>query len=122
MSNAKAEKVDRNTDKETSDDVECMTDSSRDLLVGGNGCHCDGSMGTKNDCESALSKDNEVKKTKTKKKKEKKNNKWHWRDIICKVKLTVGLGYTVSELCGKCNKCNRIFAACGCIPCPMRFS
>ena len=120
MTIANAEKVDRNTDKETSDAAECMTDSSRDLGVGGNGYHCDGSMGTKNDCESALRKDNEVKKTK--KKKEKKNKKWHWRDIICKVKLTVGLGYTVSELCGKCNKCNRIFAACGCIPCPMRFS
>ena len=119
MSNAKAEKVDRNTDKETSDVAECMTDSSIALGIGGNGCHCGVGMGTKNDCESALRKDNGVKKTK---KKEKKTKKWHWRDIICKVKLTVGLGYTVSELCGKCNKCNRIFAACGCIPCPMRFS
>ena len=67
---ANAEKVDRNTDKETSDAAECMTDSSRDLGVGGNGCHCDGSMGTKNDCESALRKDNGVKTTK------KKDKKW----------------------------------------------
>lgn len=47
---------------------------------------------------------------------------WHWRDILCWIKLKTSIGYKVRELCGKCEKCNGIFAATGVIPCPMRFN
>lgn len=47
--------------------------------------------------------------------------KWHWRDVVSLLKLKLGY-YTVRGMCGKCKKCNGIFAACGCIPCPHRFS
>lgn len=47
---------------------------------------------------------------------------WHWRDILCWIKLKTSIGYKVRELCGKCEKCNGIFAATGIIPCPMRFN
>ena len=47
---------------------------------------------------------------------------WHWRDVLCWCKLKFSKdGYSVKEFCGKCEKCNRIFGACGVIPCPMRF-
>lgn len=47
--------------------------------------------------------------------------KWHWRDVVCLLKLKLGNGYTTDELCGKCKKCNRLFAAMGCIPCQCRW-
>ena len=48
--------------------------------------------------------------------------RWHWRDIMCWLKLHFSKdGYAVKELCGKCDKCNRLFAAAGCIPCPLRW-
>lgn len=37
-----------------------------------------------------------------------------------KLRLTKD-GYVVPEMCGKCDKCNGIFAASGCIPCPRRW-
>ena len=47
---------------------------------------------------------------------------WHWRDVLCWFKLKLSKdGYLIKEFCGKCEKCNRLFAACGVIPCPMRF-
>lgn len=47
---------------------------------------------------------------------------WHWRDVLCWFKLKFSKdGYSVKEFCGKCEKCNRLFGACGVIPCPMRF-
>ena len=48
--------------------------------------------------------------------------KWHWRDLLCFLKLKFSRnGYVVKEMCGRCNKCNGIFAASGVIPCPMRW-
>ena len=48
--------------------------------------------------------------------------KWHWRDLLCFLKLKFSRnGYVIREMCGKCNKCNGIFAAFGVIPCPMRW-
>lgn len=48
--------------------------------------------------------------------------KWHWRDLMCFLKLKFSRnGYTVREMCGRCSKCNGIFAASGVIPCPMRW-
>jgi hypothetical protein len=47
--------------------------------------------------------------------------KWHWRDVVCYLKLKFGTGYTVEEMCGSCTKCNRIFAAMGCLPCQYRW-
>lgn len=48
--------------------------------------------------------------------------KWHWRDLMCFLKLRLSRhGYAVREMCGRCNKCNGIFAATGVIPCPMRW-
>ena len=46
---------------------------------------------------------------------------WHWRDLMCLLKLKLSRrGYSVREMCGRCNKCNGIFAATGVIPCPKR--
>lgn len=51
-----------------------------------------------------------------------KIKKWHWRDIISLLLLKCSKrGYKVSTMCGKCNKCNRIIAAAGLIPCPLRW-
>lgn len=53
-----------------------------------------------------------------------KFKKWHWRDILCWIRLHVwGLskGYTLKQFCGDCKKCNGLFGYCGCIPCPLRF-
>ena len=48
--------------------------------------------------------------------------KWHWRDLMCFLKLKFSRnGYVVWEMCGRCGKCNGIFAASGVIPCPMRW-
>ncbi len=48
--------------------------------------------------------------------------KWHWRDLLCFLKLKFSRnGYLVREMCGRCSKCNGIFAASGVIPCPMRW-
>ena len=48
--------------------------------------------------------------------------KWHWRDLMCFLKIKFSRnGYVVQEMCGRCNKCNGIFAATGVIPCPMRW-
>ena len=47
---------------------------------------------------------------------------WHLRDVLCWFKLKFSKnGYAVKEFCGKCEKCNGLFGACGVIPCPMRF-
>lgn len=49
--------------------------------------------------------------------------KWHWRDFMCLLKLKLSRnGYAIREMCGRCNKCDGIFAACGVIPCPRRLS
>ncbi len=46
---------------------------------------------------------------------------WHWRDIVCFLKLKLSRnGYAVKEMCGDCEKCNGVFAATGVVPCPMR--
>lgn len=48
--------------------------------------------------------------------------KWHWRDLMCFLKLKFSRnGYVVREMCGRCGKCNGIFAASAVIPCPMRW-
>lgn len=45
---------------------------------------------------------------------------WNWRDALCKF-LSVAFGsYAVKTMCGKCERCNGVFAAWGVIPCPMR--